>query len=119
MISVLRSVMSASRDSKSGVFKAVALLLTDLWPFSSSVRRGGDFGCERLKVFWRFFLDLFDILLLFGVFDRVVDLFLVVRRDSKSGVFKAVAPLLTDLWVFLCLWCFFECSAVCVCCLRL
>ena len=119
MISVLRSVMSASRDSKSGVFKAVALLLTDLWPFSCSVRRGGDFGCERLKVFWRFFLDLFDILLLFGVFDRVRVLTVVrrvrslnlsvVRRSrdsvceplkSKSGVFKAVAPLLTDLGAF-------------------
>ena len=54
----------------------------------SVVRRGRDF-----------------ILLLFGVFDRELLSFLFVREriESKSSVFKVVAPLLTDLWAFWCL----------------
>jgi len=53
----------------------------------SAIRRGRDF-----------------ILLRFDVFDRKLVSFLFVRErvESKSGVFKAVAPLLTDLWAF---WC--------------
>jgi len=67
----------------------------------------------------RFFVESFNTLLLFGVVDRVRVLTVVrrvrslnlsvVRRSrdsvceplkSKSGVFKAVAPLLTDLGAF-------------------
>ena len=97
------------------------------------VRRGLNFdkllliGVFDRDIFLRFFFDLerslrrffVDLLLLFGVFDRVRVLTVVrrvrslnlsvVRRSrdsvceplkSKSGVFKAVAPLLTDLGAF-------------------
>ena len=82
-------------DFSSGSLGAVAPLLTDLRLFvrllylddCSAVARSRDFGFELLGRFCRFFCD---ILLLFGVFDPVVNF----CRDSgskerNSGVFTA------------------------------